>query len=87
MPERDEMEAQISETNLPSKELPLKLTGYVDGTYLYNFGPGGATNPLDFPSDTIPKGDMNLSALWLRLEKPLARGNQLEAGFQCGVMF
>ena len=86
LPERDEMEAQISETNLPSKELPLKLTGYVDGTYLYNFGPGGATNPLDFPSDTIPKGDMNLSALWLRLEKPLARGNQLEAGFQCGVM-
>ena len=86
VPDRDEIEAQVSETNLPSKELPLKLTGYVDGTYLYNFGPGDATNPLNFPSDAVPKGDMNLSALWLRLEKPLARGNNPEAGFQFGVM-
>jgi len=82
-PEREVQEEDLAQ---PSKEEPLKLSGYVDGTYLYNFGPGNATNPLNFPTDTVPKGDMNLSALWLRLEKPLARGNNPEAGFQFGVM-
>jgi hypothetical protein len=82
-PEREVREEDIAQ---PSKEEPLKLSGYVDGTYLYNFGPGDATNPLNFPSDTVPRGDMNLSAFWLRLEKPLARGNNPEAGFQFGVM-
>jgi len=82
-PEREVREEEMTQ---PSKEEPLKLSGYVDGTYLYNFGPGDATNPLNFPTDTVPKGDMNLSALWLRLEKPLSRGNNLEAGFQFGVM-
>ena len=71
----------------PPPEAPLRLTGYVDGTYLYNFGPGTASNPLDFPSDTIPKGDFNLSALWLRLEQPLTReSRQAHAGFQLGMM-
>ena len=38
-PERDRMEEQASEQ--PGKEASLKLTGYVDATYLYNFGPDG----------------------------------------------
>jgi hypothetical protein len=85
-PER-EMEAEdLAQSTQPIKQEPLKLSGYVDGTYLYNFGPGGATNPLDFPTDTVPRGDMNLSALWLRLEKPIVRENALDAGFQFGVM-
>lgn len=84
-PEREVREAQIAETP-PSREADLKLTGYVDGTYLYNFGPGSAASPLDFPTDTIPQGDLNLSALWLRLEKPLTKSNSLEAGLQVGVM-
>ena len=86
VPERDFQEEEMAQPAQSLKQEPLKLTGYVDGTYLYNFGPGSATNPLDFPTDTVPRGDMNLSALWLRLEKPLARGNNLDAGFQCGVM-
>jgi hypothetical protein len=86
VPERDFQEEEMAQTAQPFKQEPLKLSGYVDGTYLYNFGPGNATNPLDFPSDTLPKGDMNLSAFWLRLEKPLIRGNLPDAGFQCGVM-
>jgi hypothetical protein len=81
------MEAEdLAQSTQPIKQEPLKLSGYVDGTYIYNFGPGGATNPLDFPTDTVPKGDMNLSALWLRLEKPIVRENALDAGFQFGVM-
>ena len=85
VPEREMREEQIAEPTVP-KEADLKLTGYVDGTYLYNFGPGTAASPLDFPSDTMPKGDFNLSALWLRLEKPLTKGNSLEAGLQAGLM-
>ena len=85
VPEREMREEQIAEPALP-KEADLKLTGYVDGTYLYNFGPGTATSQLDFPSDTVPRGDFNLSALWLRLEKPLTKENELEAGFQVGLM-
>ncbi|NBR71390.1 MAG: hypothetical protein EBQ51_02215 [Verrucomicrobia bacterium] len=85
IPERDVREEQFAEPTLP-KEANLKLTGYVDGTYLYNFGPGTAASPIDFPTDTIPRGDFNLSALWLRLEKPLTKGNSLEAGLQAGIM-
>ena len=85
VPEREVREEQLAEPTLP-KEPDLKLTGYVDGTYLYNFGPGTAISPLDFPSDTVPRGDLNLSALWLRLEKPLTKGSSLEAGLQAGLM-
>jgi len=84
-PERDIREEQIAETP-PTREADLKLSGYVDATYFYNFGPGNAVSPLDFPNDSIPKGDFNMSALWLRLEKPLIRGNSLEAGMQLGCM-
>ncbi len=87
MPERERMEEAIAEPVAPPAEAPLKLTGYVDATYFYNFGPGSATSPLDFPADTTPKGDFNLSSLWLRLEKPLLReSREVHAGFQFGVM-
>ena len=87
LPERERMEEAIAEPVVPPAEAPLKLTGYVDGTYFYNFGPGGAVSPLDFPADTTPKGDFNLSALWLRFDKPLVKqAGQAHAGFQIGVM-
>ena len=85
-PEREMMEESASEAARGAKDKALVLTGYVDGTYMYNFGPGTATSPIDFANDTIPKGDFNLSAVWLRLEKPLSRENELEAGFQAGFM-
>ena|GEM_PF-759109 len=87
LPQRERTEEAVAEPAAPPPEAPLKLTGYVDGTYLYNFGPGSAANPIDFPTDTVPKGDFNLSALWLRLEKPLVRESQsAHAGFQLGMM-
>jgi hypothetical protein len=85
-PDREMMEEQAAEAARGVKDKALVLTGYVDATYMYNFGPGTATSPIDFPNDTIPKGDFNLSALWLRLDKPLNRENTLEAGFQAGFM-
>ena len=48
-PEREVQEEEMAQ---PIKEQPLRLSGYVDGTYMYNFGPGNATNPLNFPTDT-----------------------------------
>ena len=87
VPEREQREEAVAERLEPSPEAPLKLTGYVDATYLYNFGPGSAASPIDFPTDTNPRGDVNLSALWLRLEKPLIReSSQAHAGFQFGIM-
>jgi len=87
LPEREAREESVAEQMGAPAETPLKLTGYVDGTYLYNFGPGTAASSLDFPADTVPKGDFNLSALWLRLEKPLLReSRQAHAGFQFGLM-
>lgn len=81
------MEEQIAEPAGLSREAPIKLTGYVDATYIYNFGPGQAKNPLAFPADAEPKGDFNLSGLWLRLEKPLVQeSHDAHAGFQFGVM-
>lgn len=86
-PEREQREEVIAEPVPPAPEAPLKLTGYVDATYFYNFGPGSATAAVDFPADTEPKGDFNLSAVWLRLEKPLVRqSREIHAGFQFGVM-
>ena len=85
-PEREMREEQAAEAAQGAKDKALVLTGYVDATYLYNFGPGTATSAIDFPTDTVPRGDFNLSAVWLRLDKPLNRGNELEAGFQAGFM-
>ena len=90
-PEREMMEEQAAEAARGVKDKALVLTGYVDATYMYNFGPGTATSPIDFPNDTIPKGDFNLSALWLRLDKPLNRENTLErseerrVGKECAI--
>jgi hypothetical protein len=78
------MEERAAEAARGGVDKSLVLTGYVDATYIYNFGPGTATSAIDFATDTIPKGDLNLSALWLRLEKPLSRGNSVEAVFQTG---
>ena len=87
MPERERPEEAFAEPAGTTPEAPLKLTGYVDATYIYNFGPGQAKSPLAFPADTEPKGDFNLSGLWLRLEKPLVPESQeAHGGFQFGVM-
>ena len=58
-PEREMMEERTAEAARGAKDKALVLTGYVDTTYMYNFGPGTATSPIDFANDTIPKGDFN----------------------------
>ena len=68
------------------------LSGYVDAGYSYNFG-GGSTivgtkfgTPDGRAGDNVPRGDFNLNALKLALEKPLSDENKLQAGFRADIM-
>lgn len=67
----------------------LKLSGYVDAGYSYNFtGAGGGTSDVSgrFGSDTAAGGDFNLYAVKLTLEKALSGENRAQAGFRADVM-
>jgi hypothetical protein len=67
----------------------VKLSGYVDSGYSYNFtgAAGGTSNVAGrFGSDTAAKGDFNLYALKIALEKALTSENRAQAGFRTDVM-
>jgi len=67
----------------------VKLSGYVDAGYSYNFT-GSQNNSSDvigrFGSDTASRGDFNLYAVKLALEKALTSENKAQAGFRTDVM-
>jgi hypothetical protein len=67
----------------------VKLSGYVDTGYSYNFtgassGTSGVTGRL--ASDSAGKGDFNLYAVKIALEKALTSENKAQAGFRTDVM-
>ena len=67
----------------------IKLSGYVDTGYSYNFtGASDGTSDVSgrFGSDTAAKGDFNLYAVKLALEKSLTSENCAQAGFRTDVM-
>jgi len=67
----------------------IKLSGYVDAGYSYNFtGASAGTSDVTgrFGSDTAAKGDFNLYAVKLALEKALTSENKAQAGFRTDVM-
>jgi len=66
----------------------IKLSGYVDAGYSYNFtGSGNQSNVgTRFGSDTAQRGDFNLYAVKLALEKALTSENKAQAGFRTDVM-
>jgi len=73
----------------------VKLSGYVDTGYSYNFT-GAALDPATgrgtskvtgrMGSDTAAKGDFNLYAVKIALEKALTSENKAQAGFRTDVM-
>jgi hypothetical protein len=65
----------------------IKLSGYVDAGYSYNFNgqPQQKVTPR-FGSDTAYKGDFNLYAVKLALEKAMSNENKAQAGFRADVM-
>jgi len=67
----------------------VKLSGYVDAGYSYNFtgtSPAKSTVNGRFGSDTAQKGDFNLYAVKIALEKALTSENTAQAGFRTDVM-
>ena len=67
----------------------IKLSGYVDAGYSYNFtGASSGTSDVTgrFGSDTAAKGDFNLYAVKIALEKALTSENKAQAGFRTDVM-
>lgn len=66
----------------------IKLSGYVDAGYTYNFvGSGSTINNRAYTDDANNRGDFNLHAIKLVLEKPLSDANEIQAGFRTDVFF
>ena len=66
----------------------IKLSGYVDAGYSYNFT-GGANNSNvsgRLGSDTAQRGDFNLYAAKIAIEKALTSENKAQAGFRTDIM-
>ncbi|MFZ5805714.1 MAG: outer membrane beta-barrel protein [Verrucomicrobiota bacterium] len=66
----------------------ITLSGYVDAGYTYNFvGRGSTINNRAYNDDANNRGDFNLHAVKLVLEKPLSDANELQAGFRADLFF
>ena len=65
----------------------IKLSGYVDAGYSYNFTGAGTSDVAGrMGSDTADRGDFNLYAVKIALEKALTSENKAQAGFRTDVM-
>jgi len=70
----------------------VKLSGYIDSGYSYNFtGSGGGRTDYSqvngrFGSDTAQRGDFNLYAAKIAIEKALTSENKAQAGFRTDIM-
>jgi len=71
----------------------ITLSGYVDAGYIYNFAGRGSGNTaggnlfMQRPAtEEDNRGDFDLNAMKLALEKPLSDANELQAGFRVDLM-
>jgi len=67
----------------------IKLSGYVDAGYSYNFAGSSANGSVvnsRVQSDSAQSGDFNLYAVKLALEKAMTSENKAQAGFRVDVM-
>jgi hypothetical protein len=65
----------------------IKLSGYVDAGYSYNFNSNNQQNVVPrFGSDRANAGDFNLYAVKIALEKAMTSENKAQAGFRTDVM-
>ena len=66
----------------------IKLSGYVDAGYSYNFTGNGNQSTVNsrFGSDQAARGDFNLYAVKLALEKAMSSENKAQAGFRTDVL-
>ena len=66
----------------------IKLSGYVDTGYSYNFTGQGGNSVVNsrVQSDSAQQGDFNLYAVKIALEKAMTSENKAQAGFRVDVM-
>ena len=66
----------------------VKLSGYIDSGYSYNFTGSGNQSQVNgrFGSDTAQRGDFNLYAAKIAIEKALTSANKAQAGFRTDIM-
>jgi hypothetical protein len=66
----------------------IKLSGYVDTGYSYNFTGQGSNSTVNsrVQSDSAQQGDFNLYAVKIALEKAMTSENKAQAGFRVDVM-
>ena len=66
----------------------IKLSGYVDAGYSYNFTGQGGNSQVNsrVQSDSAQQGDFNLYAVKIALEKAMTSENKAQAGFRVDVM-
>lgn len=92
-PSAKDLEKVVEQVNyVETAKAGVVLSGYVDVGYMYNFngtaGGAGGTAPQGRRSgaDGQPKGDFNVNAVKITLEKPLTDANELQAGFRVDLM-
>jgi hypothetical protein len=82
-----ETKKMVQNNFLETAQQGIKLSGYVDAGYSYNFTAAGNSKVTGrFGSDTAQFGDFNLYAIKIALEKSLTSENKPQAGFRTDVM-
>jgi hypothetical protein len=72
---------------LETQQKGIQLSGYVDSGYSYNFNSSSKSAVTGrFGSDEASRGDFNLYAVKLALEKAMTAENKAQAGFRADVM-
>ncbi len=87
-PSAKDTQKMVQSNFVETAQKGIKLSGYVDAGYSYNFAGTGNQSNINgrFTEDTSQNGDFNLYALKLALEKPLTGENTVQAGFRADVM-
>ena len=72
---------------LETAQRGVRMSGYVDAGYSYNFNSSGVSSVSGrFGGDEASRGDFNLYAVKLALEKALSAENRAQAGFRTDVI-
>ena len=77
-----ENEKIVGDNFVETEQSAIKLSGYVDAGYSYNFTGSGNQSEVNGRLGEQARGDFNLYALKLVLEKSLTSENRAQAGFR-----
>lgn len=77
-----ENEKVVADNFVETEQSAVKLSGYVDAGYSYNFTGSGNQSVVNGRTGEPARGDFNLYALKLVLEKALTSENKAQAGFR-----